>query len=790
VTPEALRTTLDRIDVRPTLTAHPTEARRRAVLRKQARLAELCKEHDDPRLTPTEADRAEDGLKRTLLGLATTDEVRSERLGPVDEIRNGLHFLTGSIWDAAPRLYDDLRRSVRTRFGQEMTDPPAMLRYRSWIGGDRDGNPRVTPEVTAEAFATHRREAARLYLIELEALYQKLSVSTRRRPASDALLAAIDAEDPTPGLDERETRRLRFEPYRVRLLQLMHKVRRMAEGSGYTAAEFETDLEVMRSSLRDSGLSRVADSGAVWTLMLRVRTFGFHLAELDVRQHSAVHEKSVAETLALAGVTDRYAEMDEAEKLDVLRRELSTPRPLTPEGAAFSDPTEATRATFRVIARAVAHSPESFGSYVVSMTHDVSDVLETLLLAKEAGLYRPSAGGAEGVSRIDVAPLFETIDDLEAGAERLRGLLDEDVYRAHLKRRGDMQEVMLGYSDSNKDGGYWVANWLLHRAQDELSRVCAPEGIQLRLFHGRGGTVGRGGGRANRAILAAPASSRNGRIRFTEQGEVISFRYALPAIAHRHLEQILSAMILTTSEAEQTTEDEPAAPAGAAEDMALISERSMSAYRDLIDADPFWEWYSTATPIAQISRLPLASRPVMRSPGSADFSRLRAIPWVFAWTQIRASAPGWYGVGSGLAAVTERDPKALDRFRGWMRDWPFFHALVRNAEQEMARARLPIAKRYSEAAGFGSDHPTLAAVRAEFDRTRSAILSITENERLLAVRPVIRASIDERNPDTDLLNLCQIELLKRARAGDDDASLEPALLASLNGIAAAMQSTG
>jgi len=410
---EALRATLARIDVRPTLTAHPTEARRRAVLRKQARLAELCHERGDARLTPAELDRVDDGLKRTLIGLATTDEVRSERLGPADEIRNGLHFVTGSIWRTAPRLYDDLRRAVRARFDEDPVDPPALLRYRSWIGGDRDGNPRVTPEVTEGAFATHAQEAVRLYITELEALFQKLTVSTRRRPASDELLDAIQRDTPTPGFDEREARRLRYEPYRARVIQLMHKVRGVAQGAGYTAREFEADIEVMRRSLRDSGLGRMADSGALWDLAVRVRTFGFHLAALDVRQHSDVHAAAVAEVLASAGVTDRYAEMDEAEKLEILRAELATPRPLTPkpvvgQAAAFGDATESVLGAFRVVADAIRRSPESFGSYVISMTHDVSDVLETLLLAKEAGLYRPPAGGAEGVSLIDVAPLFET----------------------------------------------------------------------------------------------------------------------------------------------------------------------------------------------------------------------------------------------------------------------------------------------------------------------------------------------------------------------------------------------
>ncbi|MEL7474255.1 MAG: phosphoenolpyruvate carboxylase, partial [Planctomycetota bacterium] len=366
-------------------------------------------------------------------------------------------------------------------------------------------------------------------------------------------------------------------------------------------------------------------------------------------------------------------------------------------------------------------------------------------------------------------------------------LFADPVYREHLRRRGDLQEVMLGYSDSNKDGGYWVANWLLHRSQVEICESCHRAGVAPRLFHGRGGAVGRGGGRANEAILAAPEASRNGRIRFTEQGEIISFRYALPAIAHRHLEQIINAMMLATHGG---AADAGGRPEGADALMEVMSERSMSAYRELIEHESFWSWYMTTTPIAHISRLPLASRPVMRSPGVADFSRLRAIPWGFAWTQIRATTPGWFGVGTGIAACVEADRDAMDRFRAWADEWAFFRTVLRNAEQELARARLEITERYASAAGFEPDHPTLRAVREEFERTRSVILDITGQTRLLDGRPVIRDLIDARNPDSDVLNLCQIELMRRSREGVDDPSLEPALLASLNGIASAMQSTG
>ncbi|MEZ6234051.1 MAG: phosphoenolpyruvate carboxylase [Phycisphaerales bacterium] len=824
-----LLATLGRLDIQPTLTAHPTEARRRAVLRKQARMAETLADLERPDLLDAEREGHEAGLRRVLLELAVTDEVRSQRLDALDEVRNGLHYLAGSIWNVVPTLYEDLRRAISRHYapkapagaakpgaalGGRLRSLPTVLRYRSWIGGDRDGNPKVTPEVTRQTLRAHRRAAVDLYAAALEELRLALTVSTRRRPASPELLEAIrtDAAIDAASVDESAMRHLEFEPYRVRILQMQARLRACVDDpKAYTAAAFEADLGVIARSLEHAGLDRLCERGPLADLQIRVRAFGLDLAALDVRQHSDVHEAAVDELLRVAGVTERYAELDEAARLEILRRELASPRPLTPIGASLSDPTRVVLDTLDVIRAAIDSDPGSIGSYVVSMTHKASDILETLLLAKEAGLYRPAFAGDPGSSLFDVAPLFETIDDLDRAAGLLREVFAEPLYQAHLDRRGRMQEVMLGYSDSNKDGGYWVANWLLHRAQGEVSRACAEAGVQVRLFHGRGGTIGRGGGRANRAILAAPRESRTGRIRFTEQGEVISFRYAMASIAHRHLEQIVSAMLLATHDAagfgggDSASAEAGGTPSGATDVMERIAAASMEAYRALIDDPAFWGWYTGVTPIAHISRLPLASRPVMRSPGTADFGRLRAIPWVFAWTQIRATTPGWFGVGSGLRAALDRDASLMERFREWNAQWPLFGAIIANAEQEMARARLGIATRYAAAAGMASgaagdgEHPILARLRAEFDQTARLVLDITGSERLLDRRRVIQDLIAARNPDTDALNLCQIELMTRWRAagaaasdaaGTTDPELQAALLASVNGIAAAMQSTG
>ncbi len=474
----------------------------------------------------------------------------------------------------------------------------------------------------------------------------------------------------------------------------------------------------------------------------------------------------------------------------MLAAELRNPRPLLPRDAELPETAARAMETFAVVGEALRAEPESVGSFVVSMTHSVSDLLEPMLLAKEAGVWSTAQGGAP----LDFVPLFETIEDLDASAERMRALFSHPVYRAHLRGRGDFQEIMLGYSDSNKDGGYWMANWALHRAQRGLGEACRERSLDFRLFHGRGGTVGRGGGRANQAILAMPPVANNGRIRVTEQGEVISFRYALPDIARRHLEQIVSATLRATA-----LEVGPVETGGGPEGDALMDEvarGSMEAYRGLIDAPGLWEWYIAATPIEYISRLPIASRPVSRQAArEVDFEGLRAIPWVFAWTQARYLVPGWYGVGAGLQRVLER-PGVEETLRRLMGGWPFLRAVVNNAQREMARARLPLSRHYARlaeaAAGERGYH---AEIAEDFVRARAALLRVSGQQELLDDSPVIRRSIELRNPYTDVLNLLQVELIRRDRGAGAEGRgprdpLRQALFLSINGIAAAMQSTG
>lgn len=802
---EDVQRILGRLDIQPTLTAHPTEARRRSILEKQQQVAELLIRLRRMDATPEERQETLDAVYNQILLLLASDEVRPQRPQVRHEVEQGLWFLAGTVWNTLPRIHADVRSAVQRYYGSDI-EPPPFLRYRSWIGSDRDGNPFVTAEVTRWTFARQRVAALGRHLDELQMLERELSISDRQANVPAELRQSLQrdaAESPLPAPDvlayQHEPYRTKIAHMRRRIALLLDEATAATEGDqagpahGYDSARFLDDLLLIERSLRATGFEDVATRGGLGRVQTLVRTFGFHLAALDVRQHSEVHERAVSALLAAAGVEREYEALPEEERVALLERELRNPRPLLPPGHELPDEVADLLEALDVLRAEAQREPESVGAYIVSMTHSLSDILEPMLLARERGLW--TLDRDEVRCPVDFVPLFETIEDLAAAADRMRSLYRHPLYGAQLRARGGVQEVMLGYSDSNKDGGYWMANWALHRAQDALGRVSREHDVDLRLFHGRGGTVGRGGGRANRAILAMPSSVHNGRIRFTEQGEVISFRYGLADIARRHLEQIVSAVTRTIAPAPVRPAPESEPPA---ELMDALADEAMHAYRELIDADGFWAWYTSTTPIAQISGLPIGSRPVSRgAPGEVAFEDLRAIPWVFAWTQVRYNAPGWYGTGAALDRLRSVRAEREDELARLYREWPFFRALVDNAQREMARARLSIAREYDRLGSGGGFHERITD---DFEHARRAILSITGQEALLDVDPVIQRSIQLRNPYTDVLNLLQIELLKRARAPgaapredveepSDDAMRE-ALFLSINGLAAAMQSTG
>ncbi|TYP91932.1 Phosphoenolpyruvate carboxylase, type 1 [Fodinibius salinus] len=785
---------IGKLDIQPTITAHPTEARRHSVLVKQQRITEMIGQLRRQDLTPSERKEKKMDIFNEIHLLLATDEVRSERVTVEDEVENGMFYFRNAIWETIPVLYDDLRNAFETYY-DEVPDFSTILKYRSWIGSDRDGNPNVTSEVTWETILEQRQIVMELYLNELDDLRRYLSISQNKYTISDELVNSLKKDQQTDPPSERYQRLYTQEPYRRKITHMMHKLRHqievaksensdrvLEEAQKYTSQDFIDELQMIGQSLIKSGLECVGSQGKLKHLLVRAQTFGFHMAGLDVRQHSAKHEEAVAELFSIGEVTDEYQTMSEEEKVALLTKELKNPRPLSPLRAQLNDDTAQMLEVFDVIGQMLELDPNSFGNYIISMTHGVSDMLEVFILAKEMGLWNYRDGEVE--SQIDVVPLFETIEDLEECGRLMTEIYESPLYRKQLAARDNLQEIMLGYSDSNKDGGYWMANWALEKAQRSLGKVCREYDIDFRLFHGRGGTVGRGGGRSNQGILALPPISNNGRIRFTEQGEVISFRYSLATITHRHLEQIVNAMVrITISEEEGHPQQEKFDNT-----MEQLSTVSMEAYRNLIDDEDFWNWYTAKTPIEHISRLPIASRPVSRgSAKAADFENLRAIPWVFAWTQVRYNVPGWYGIGQALDDFVDNDKK-LRQLQQWYEEGIFFKTVLDNAQREMARTHIPTANVYEDIED-GTFHKRITK---DFKKAEQAIKKITGQQQILDNSRVIKKSIRFRNPFTYPLNMMQAELLDRWKNDqrDNEDSLRDALFLSINGIAAAMQSTG
>ena len=805
----AMQALIDRLDICPTLTAHPTEARRRSVLDKLQKIGEALVERalprDAPKLdAPLNAGFSESALQRELTALWHTDELRASQLTVVDEATNTLYFFEKSIFDIVAWLHEDLRAALAHAYPGETFAIGRFLRYRSWVGGDRDGNPNVTADITWETLRRHKARILRHYLARVDALRRELTQSTRLVTASEELTLSLEADNHLVPLSTAELRRYRLEPYALKLVYMHARLaatvdhaereggRSAPPAAAYSGADaFLDDLRLMQRSLRENRGAILADEGPLAHLATQALAFGFHLAALDIRQHSEEHAAAVGEMLKAAGLLlpdATYDDMPEGDKVELLSREIRNPRPLLAPEQPLSEQARNVLDVFRVVRDAQRYlSRDAADTYIISMTHGVSDILEVLLLAKEAGLVRWTAGTLE--SDIDVVPLFETIEDLQGCEQLVRGLFEEPAYRVHLAARGTFQEIMLGYSDSSKDGGFLAANLTLYDTQARLARACADAGVAVRFFHGRGGTVGRGGGRANRAILSQPPGSFDGRIRFTEQGEVISFRYGVPPLGHRHMEQIVSASLLAASERTAPPQVKPEW----LEAMQQMAVRSLAVYRALVHDDPdFWTFYAQATPIAYISRLPIASRPASRSRKLTSVEALRAIPWVFAWVQSRYVVPGWYGLGSALKAFAEAAEGNTALLTEMYRDWLFFRMVVNNAQLELLRADIATAACYAKRV----DPPDLGEriheqLAAEHALSRVWVLRITGQDELLGHAPVVRQTVELRNPALRPLSMLQVALLQKLDGEHEpDPAWHDAMLLSITGIAAAMQSTG
>ncbi|ETT25043.1 phosphoenolpyruvate carboxylase [Rhodococcus aetherivorans] len=790
--PAEVAAALDGALVSPVITAHPTETRRRTVFDVQSRITDLMRRRE--RAEPDEHSDIDLQLWRQILTLWQTALIRLARLRIQDEIEVGLRYYDASLFRVVPALNAEVRRALRERWPGVPLLPDPLVRTGTWIGGDRDGNPNVTAEVVHRA--TDRAAATALghHLAELEQLERELSMSARLVRITDDLgrLADASGDDAPSRADEPYRRALRGIRGRLtataaRLLDEPPPHALPSPLAGYdTPADLLADLDILDVALRAGGGAALADDRLAH-VRGAVEAFGFHLASLDLRQNSEVHGRVIAELLAWAGVTDDYPTLPEDEKVALLAAELRTRRPLSAPGARLGADTTRELGVLRAAADAVARlGPQAVPHYIVSMCGSVSDLLEAVILLDEVGLVEHDVAGPR--CPVAVIPLFETIDDLRHGAEILTAALAVPEFRNLVDAAGGVQEVMLGYSDSNKDGGYLAANWALYRAELDLVEAARTAGIRLRLFHGRGGTVGRGGGPSYDAILAQPPGAVAGSLRLTEQGEVIAAKYAEPKLARRNLESLVAATLESTLlDVEGLGSD--AAPAYAVLDE--LAELARAAYSDLVHETPgFVEYFRTATPVAEIGALNIGSRPTSRKPTSS-IADLRAIPWVLAWTQSRVMLPGWYGTGTAVETWIGGDDERLATLTGLYRRWPFFRTVLSNMAMVLAKSDLGLAARYAELVPDPDlRHRVFDKITAEHDRTVRTYLAVTGHPDLTADNPALARSVHNRFPYLEPLNHLQVELLRRFRAGEDTDRVRRGIQLTMNGLATALRNSG
>lgn len=799
VTAAAMQALLDNLYVQPVFTAHPTEAKRRTILTKHQHIAYLLHEMDFHTLTVEEEQRTLEALREEIVSLWQSDDTRLRQPSVVDEVRNGLYYFDQVLFDLAPLLYRSLKVALAAAYPGHTFAIPSFLRFGSWIGGDRDGNPFVDVAATEDALREHKALVLRLYQRAIDNMHGHLSSSARYgiTPELEASISADAALFPEDAASIGA--RYPMQPYRHKMAYVYRKLTATAEanrrpwradhvprpGTYRHAGEFIADLRLMQESLRRHRGERLAD-GRLAVLVQQAEVFGFHLATLDMRQHAERLVAALAEVFARYHLAADYAALPEAEKVRLLTAELAAGRPLSPARLDFSDDTNETLELFRLVQRAHERiGPDAIQHYIISMTTGASDVLGVLLMARDAGV----------ADRLDIAPLFETRTDLQAAPAIMESLFTNPAYQEHLARRGRGQQIMLGYSDSNKDAGYIAANWELRQAQHALPELCRGYGVRLTLFHGRGGTIGRGGGPTNRAILAQPPESVSGRIRLTEQGESITNRYANSELARRHLEQIIHAVLLRSipSDIQSAEVAEPHAAHGEWDAvMQALAEQGHAAYRALMhDAPALLRYFQDATPIDAIGRLNIGSRPARRK-ATQRISDLRAIPWVFAWAQSRAGLPGWYGLGSALAGWAGEDAARWQTLAAMYRDWPFFHVLIDNAQVSMRQADMTIAEVYAGLTDAETRTAIFPCILAEYRRTEVALLRVTGQRDLLDNEAWLQRSIHLRNPYIDPMNYIQTALLRRWReaTGMEAEALRESVLLSVNGVAAGLRATG
>ena len=775
--------------VSPVITAHPTETRRRTVFDTQHRITELMR----LRLRDQGCDIDRE-LRRHILTLWQTALIRLSRLKIQDEIETGLRYYPAAFFEVIPNVNAEVRAALSARWPDLSVLDQPILRPGSWIGGDRDGNPNVTADVVRLATGSASYTAIEHYCAEITGLEEELSMSARLVTVTDQLAELADQCQEPARADEPYRRALRVIHARLTataaeiLDSLPEHTLDLGLERYQTPAELLADLDIVDGSLRGNGSAVLADDRLA-RLREAVRVFGFHLCGLDMRQNSDVHEEVVAELLAWAGVHPDYRSLPEPDRVELLAAELTTRRPLIRAGAELSELARKELDICAAAARAVTvFGAAAVPNYIISMCQSVSDMLEAAILLKEVGLLNPSDGVAGPYCPVGIVPLFETIDDLQRGSAILEAVLELPLYRAMVSARGDSQEVMLGYSDSNKDGGYLAANWALYRAELELVESARKTGIRLRLFHGRGGTVGRGGGPSYDAILAQPPGAVSGSLRITEQGEVIAAKYAEPRIAHRNLETLLAATLEATL---LDVEGLGEAALPAYEVLDELAARAQRAYAELVHETPgFVEYFKASTPVSEIGALNIGSRPTSRKP-TTSISDLRAIPWVLAWSQSRVMLPGWYGTGTAVEGWLGEGDGRLEVLQELYRRWPFFSTVLSNMAQVLAKSDLGLAARYSELVEDEAlRRRVFDMIVDEHNRTIRIHKLITGQDDLLADNPALARSVFNRFPYLEPLNHLQVELLRRYRSGDTDELVKRGILLTMSGLATALRNSG
>jgi phosphoenolpyruvate carboxylase len=794
VSAEAMQEFLDKALISPVLTAHPTEVQRKSILDCQLVISRILAERDRLDMTPEEIETNEETLRRFVLILWQTRMLRTTKLTVPDEIKNGLTYYSYTFLTEVPQMYANLEKQLEQRFGKQMVIPP-FLRIGSWIGGDRDGNPFVTHDVMHNAAERQSALILEHYLSETNLLGHRLSLSTRMVDVSDEL-ANFSAQSPDDAVSRED------EPYRRALIAIYARLAATAKQLGHRSAhlrpvdpdaqpytdvqEFIGELDILIDSLHQHHGTYLA-RGRLANLRRAAEVFGFHLAPLDMRQHSGIHEQVVSELLEQGAGQAGYSELDESARRETLLAALSAGKHLVTEMEQFS---HTAQGELRIMHTA-AEIHRRFGraalpNYVISKTDDVSDMLEVALILQQAQLLEDCK---QPQLHINIIPLFETIADLRGCGKIMDELFSIPYYRELLKSRGNTQEVMLGYSDSNKDGGYLTANWELYKAELQLVEVFEKHGIELRLFHGRGGTVGRGGGPSFQAILAQPPGSVNAQIRITEQGEVIGSKYSDPEIGRRNLEILLAATMEATLLHQHGDDSTMPEYHRIVEG---LSQDAFTAYRKLVYETPgFEDFFFAATPIHEIAELNIGSRPSSRK-ASNKIEDLRAIPWVFSWSLTRVILPGWYGFGSAIEKFLEQEGDAgLKQLQAMNRDWAFFRGLLSNMDMVLAKTDMGIASRYAELMPDEALRDQIFdMIEAEWMRTVEVLFAITGASSLLQDNPTLARSLTNRTPYIDPLNHLQVSLLHRHREGDNDERVKRAIHLTINGIAAGLRNSG